>query len=195
MKSFLSILLIGLLAACSSGAGSSSYHTVSGRGMPKTQPDGDASRRVVLVYPYTHETLDTVYFHNGSYDQSALAKIDQLMRDRHVNVAGRIDPELVDYMVDLRKRFNLPADVPFQILSGYRTPQTNARLAISNANVAKESLHMHGWAVDFRIDGVNGKAICEIAKTMQRGGVAFYPEDNHVHVDLGNIRTWHEASN
>ena len=52
---------------------------------------------------------------------------------------------------------------------------------------------MHGWAVDFRIEGVKGKAICEIAKTMQRGGVAYYPEDNHVHVDLGNIRTWHEG--
>jgi len=49
---------------------------------------------------------------------------------------------------------------------------------------------MHGWAVDFRIAHVNGSAICEIAKTMQRVGVAYYPADNHVHVDLGNIRTW-----
>jgi uncharacterized protein YcbK (DUF882 family) len=115
------------------------------------------------------------------------------MRDRHAGVVGKIDPELVDYLVDIRKRLDLPQTVPFQILSGYRTPETNARLAITNGNVAKESLHMRGWAVDFRIDGVSGKAICEIAKTMQRGGVAYYPEDNHVHVDLGNIRTWHEA--
>ena len=78
----------------------------------------------------------------------------------------------------------------FEILSGYRTRATNAKLAFTNGNVAKESLHMHGWAVDFRIPHVDGRAICEIAKTMQRGGVAYYEGDNHVHVDLGNIRTW-----
>jgi uncharacterized protein YcbK (DUF882 family) len=121
----------------------------------------------------------------------AMDQIDRLMRDRHANVVGKIDPELIDYLVDIRTRLGLPQTVVFQILSGYRTPETNARLSISNGNVAKESLHMHGWAVDFRIEGVNGKAICAIAETMQRGGVAYYPEDNHVHVDLGNIRTWH----
>ena len=186
--------LVFLLCACA-GSGSNSYHTVSGRGLPKTQPDSEATRRVVLVYPYTHETLDVVYYHDGAYDQRALKKIDALFRDRHANVAGKIDPELIDYMVDIRTRLALPPTAPFQVLSGYRTPQTNARLAITNGNVAKESLHMHGWAVDFRMAGVNGRAICAIATTMQRGGVAYYPEDNHVHVDLGNIRTWHEARN
>jgi uncharacterized protein YcbK (DUF882 family) len=191
----LALLLLLALCSCSGGASSShgGVHEVSGRGLAKTEPDRDPVRRVILVYPYTHETLDVVYFHDGDYDERVLDKINYLMRDRHANVVGRIDPELVDYLVDIRKRFGLPATAPFQILSGYRTRDTNARLAISNNNVAKESLHMHGWAVDFRMEGVNGKAICEIAKTMQRGGVAYYPKDNHVHVDLGNIRTWHET--
>jgi uncharacterized protein YcbK (DUF882 family) len=194
MKKAFILVLICALCECGGGTReSSSIHKVSGRGMHKTQPDRDPVRRIVLVYPYTKETLNVVYFHDGAYDASSMDKIDRLMRDRHADVAGKIDPELVDYMVDMRKRLSLPENVPFQVLSGYRTPQTNAHLAISNGNVAKESLHMHGWAVDFRIEGVNGKAICEIAKTMQRGGVAYYPEDNHVHVDLGNIRTWHEG--
>ncbi len=193
---FFTLLLVFLLGACggNSGSGGTAYHSVSGRGLPKTTPDADPVRRIVLSYPYTHENLDVVYYHDGSYDSDAMEEIENLMRDRHVNVAGKIDPELVDYMVDIRKRLGLPPEVVFQVLSGYRTRESNTRLAISNANVAKESLHMHGWAVDFRIKDVNGKAICEIAKTMQRGGVAYYPEDNHVHVDLGNIRTWHEAS-
>jgi uncharacterized protein YcbK (DUF882 family) len=188
MKKFLACVALLFLAACSGG---SNTHMVSGRGLPKTQPDAEAVRRIVMVYPYTQEKLDIVYYHHGAYDAAALQKIDYLMRDRHADAVGAIDPELIDYMVDIRKRLSLPSSVPFQLLSGYRTPETNARLAQTNGNVAKESLHMHGWAVDFRIDGVNGKAICEIAKTMQRGGVAYYPEDNHVHVDLGNIRTWH----
>jgi uncharacterized protein YcbK (DUF882 family) len=189
MRRWLSLMLMLLVCACGGGS-TNNYHMVSGRGLPKTQPDGDPTRRIVLTYPYTHETLDEVYFHDGAYDQNVLARINILMRDRHANVVGKIDPELIDYMVDIRKRLGLPPEAAFIVLSGYRTPETNAQLAISNANVAKESLHMHGWAVDFRMEGVNGNAICEIAKTMQRGGVAYYPKDNHVHVDLGNIRTW-----
>lgn len=191
MRYFLVLLMICALGACGgSTSGKSSFRQVSGKGLAKTQPDRDPVRRIVMVYPYTKEQIDVVYFHDGDYDRDAMRKIERLMRDRHDNIAGDIDPELVDYMVDIRKRLGLPATVPFQILSGFRTRDTNEHLAASNGNVAKGSLHMHGWAVDFRIPGVNGKAICEIAKTMQRGGVAYYPEDNHVHVDLGNIRTW-----
>lgn len=188
------LALCVLLAACADGGGDhvKSGAVVSGRGLAKTRPDRQAARRIILEYPHTGEKIDVVYFHDGAYDATRMDKINQLMRDRHAGVAGVIDPELIDYLVDLRTRLGLPPTVVFQILSGYRTRDTNARLALSNGNVAKESLHMHGWAVDFRIVGVNGKALCEIAKTMQRGGVAYYPEDNHLHVDLGNIRTWHE---
>jgi uncharacterized protein YcbK (DUF882 family) len=197
MKKASLLFLICVLCACGghrsfSGQSTPYAQTISGIGMEKTQPDRDPKRRIVLVYPYTGERLDVIYFAKGRHDPAAMKKINTIMRDRHANVAGKIDPELIDYLVDVRKRLSLPENVPFQILSGYRSPRTNARLARNNSNVAKESLHMHGWAVDFRIDGVNGKAICEIAKTMQRGGVAYYPEDNHLHVDLGNIRTWHD---
>lgn len=167
-------------------------HLVSGRGMEKTQPDRVAERRIVLTYPQTKESLNLVYFRKGRYDSAAMKKISWLMRDRHKNAVRAIDPELIDYLVDLRRRLMLPETVPFQILSGYRAPSTNTKLAKNNGNVATESLHMYGWAVDFRIDGVNGRAIAEIAKTMQRGGVAYYPSSNHLHVDLGNIRTWKE---
>ncbi len=192
MKRRAALLLLCALCACGGTREGGASHPVTGRGLAKTQPDRDPVRRIILAYPYTHETLNVVYFHDGHYDDAAMDKIESLMRDRHANVAGKIDVELIDYMVDIRKRLGLPPTATFQILSGYRTPETNAHLAVSNGNVAKESLHKHGWAVDFRMEGVNGKAICEIAKTMQRGGVAYYPKDNHVHVDLGNIRTWHE---
>lgn len=188
------LALGALIALGGCGTDRPAVHQVSGRGMAKTHPDRASTRRIVLIYPYAKETVDVVYYHDGHYDSAAMKKIERILRDRHENVAGDIDPELIDYMVDIRKRLGLPANVPFQVFSGYRSPKTNARLAVSNGNVAKESLHIHGWAVDFRIKNVNGKAICEIAKTMQRGGVAYYPEDNHVHVDLGNIRTWHEKN-
>lgn len=184
------------LAACgggvSKGTAPKSDRFAAAYSLEKTHPDRLNSRRIVFVETHSGEKLDTVYFHDGTYDQKELKKINYLFRDRHANVVGDIDPELIDYLVDIRTRLGLPSSVTFDLLNGYRTRATNAAMSRSNKNVAIESLHIHGWAVDFRIPGVDGRAICEIAKTMQRGGVADYPNDNHVHVDLGNIRTWHE---
>ena len=193
-SSFLiSLLLLLTLSACGSmGMGGNSGNMVSGHGLPKTRPDPVAERYISLLHPHSGERLNVTYYHDGHYDANIMNKINLLFRDRHADVAGEIDPELIDYLVDIRTRLGLPPTVVFEILSGYRTRETNEKLAFTNGNVAPESLHMHGWAVDFRISHVNGSAISEIAKTMQRGGVSYYASDNHVHVDLGNIRTWHE---
>lgn len=202
MKYLALMAMIMLLAACgwaSGHGGRAASSTASGGNafaaaysMPKTRPDQLPQRHIVLLHPESGERLDAVYFHNGAYDKTVLHKINVLFRDRHAGVVGPIDPELIDYMVDIRTRLGLPDDIVFEILSGYRTRATNEKLAWHNAQVAKESLHMHGWAVDFRVSHLDGRAICEVAKTMQRGGVAYYPADNHVHVDLGNIRTWRQ---
>jgi uncharacterized protein YcbK (DUF882 family) len=197
---FFAVLFCALslcLAACGGFNGGGNSTPKSDRfqasyGLEKTKPDPIASRRIVFLETHSGEKLDTVYYHEGHYDVRELRKINYLFRDRHANVVGEIDPELIDYLVDIRTRFNLPSSVTFEVLNGYRTPATNAMMSRTNKNVAIESLHIHGWAVDFRIPGVDGRAICEIAKTMQRGGVAYYPKSNHIHVDLGNIRTWHE---
>lgn len=181
-------LMVLFVAAC--GGGAPSGKLVRQHGGPKTRPDVAAERLIVLTHPQSGERLALTYYKNGKYDAASMAAINRLFRDRHNDTIGAIDPELIDFLVDIRTRLALPPTVAFEILSGYRCPATNAALARANGKVAKESLHIHGWAVDFRVAGVNGSAIAEIAKTMQRGGVSFYPEDNHVHVDLGNIRTW-----
>jgi uncharacterized protein YcbK (DUF882 family) len=188
----LMLALVLALAGCGGDGTVSGEHgrLMTGRGLAKTRPDPLQERRIVLLHPQSGERLNARYYHDGHYDEAVLGQINELFRDRHAHVVGTIDPELIDYLVDIRTRLNLPPSVVFEILSGYRTPETNATLALHNGNVAKESLHIHGWAVDFRIAHVDGRAICAIAETMQRGGVAYYPKDNHVHVDIGNIRTW-----
>jgi uncharacterized protein YcbK (DUF882 family) len=182
-------LFLLLLASCSGGAAPTGK-LVRQYGGPKTRPDNASERTIVLANARGGEKLILTYFHDGNYDPEAMAAINRLFRDRHNNAVGKIDPELIDFLVDIRTRLALPPTIVFEILSGYRCPATNAALAQTNNHVARESLHIHGWAVDFRISAVNGSAIAEVAKTMQRGGVSFYPGDNHVHVDLGNIRTW-----
>lgn len=191
MKRYLVFFCLVLLAGCGGGSGSS-HRELIGQGMPKTRPDSLAFRSIILLQPESRERIDALYFHDGHYDKAALHAIDHLFRDRRTGTMGVIDPELIDFLVDIRTRLSLPPTVTFEILSGYRTRESNALLARRNGNVASESLHMHGWAVDFRIAGVDGRAIAAIAKTMQRGAAVYYPGSNHVHVDLGNIRTWHE---
>jgi len=187
----LGLLVLVLLAACGGLAGSGSGgKLVKQYGGTKTRPDEVPTRSIVLLHPQSGERVNQTYYANGRYKPEVMAAIDHLFRDRHTNEVYKIDPELIDYLVDIRTRLGLPPGVTFEILSGYRSPETNAKLKLTNGNVAKESFHMRGWAVDFRVPKVNGKAIAEIAKTMQRGGVSYYPSDNHVHVDLGNIRTW-----
>lgn len=192
----LAFVAIGL-GACTGGRGKTpapgkpyAGKLVKQHGGQKTRPDPLEKRFIVLAYTRTKEKISLTYYHDGDYDPAAMHKIRALMRDRHTNEIGPIDPELIDFLVDIRNRLSLPATVTFDILSGYRSRATNETLRATNGQVAKESLHMYGYAVDFRVQGVSGGALAEIAKTMQRGGVSFYPSDNHVHVDIGNIRSW-----
>jgi len=192
----LAVLCVFFLAACGGSAGHGSYDhgELIGVGMPKTHPDPLVQRSIVFLQPESGERLTAVYFHDGHYDLTVLRAIDRLFRDRRANATAKIDPELIDFLVDIRTRLDLPPSVTFEVLSGYRTPESNILLAQHNSNVAIESLHTRGWAVDFRIPGVDGRAIAAVAKTMERGAAVFYPGSNHVHVDIGNIRTWHEKS-
>jgi len=188
------LVLLFALTGCFQSAAPSKPH-MSGKlvkqyGGEKTRPDKLAIRSIVLLHPKSGEKLNVTYYTHGRYNPEIMMAINHLFRDREANKIGEIDPELIDYLVDIRTRLGLPPTVVFEILSGYRSPESNEKLRATNSQAAKDSLHLHGWAVDFRIKSVNGSAIAEIAKTMQRGGVSYYPSDNHVHVDLGNIRTW-----
>ena len=149
-----------------------------------------AQRFISLRYPPTGEAVAVNYVKNYRYDAAAMAQIDRIFRDRHTDEVIAIDPQLIDFIADLRDRIGLPETVTFDITSGYRSPESNARLALTNHSVARESWHTKGKAVDLRVPYLTGKAMAEVAKTMQRGGVAFYPRTGHVHIDTGGVRTW-----
>ncbi len=147
-------------------------------------------RRVVLVHPQSNERLDTIYFHNGGYDPRAMEKVRLMLRDRNTGESLAIDPLLMDFVFDLLFRTGLPPTTEVTMLSGYRSPKTNAQLIRDGRPAARESFHLQGKALDFRLATLPGPAMAEIAKTMQRGGAAFYPRSNHTHIDTGPVRTW-----
>lgn len=137
---------------------------------------------------HTTESLKTVYWHRGDYVPSALDEINRVLRDHRTDETHEIDPRLLDLLCDLRLR--LDTRETFQIISGYRSPATNALLHANSDGVATRSLHMDGKAIDIRIPGRALSLLRKTALSIKAGGVGYYPSSNFVHVDVGRVRSW-----
>ena len=146
------------------------------------------AKMIALQNPHTGDNLRLTYFERGLYIEDALQEIDYMLRDFHTGDIHPIDPALLDQLYELKLRLGVSR--PFNVISGYRSPATNASLRRHSDGVARNSLHMQGRAVDIRLDGYDAKIIRDAALVMQRGGVGYYPESNFVHLDTGSIRTW-----
>jgi uncharacterized protein YcbK (DUF882 family) len=137
---------------------------------------------------HTGESLDLVYWAEGRYLADATQRIEYLLRDFRNNKVHPIDPRLLDLLTALRGRLN--TDAAFQVISGYRSPETNAMLRRTTEGVAGNSLHLQGQAIDIRIPGRSLGAIHRTALALQMGGVGYYPRSDFVHVDVGRVRQW-----
>jgi uncharacterized protein YcbK (DUF882 family) len=110
------------------------------------------------------------------------------LRDFRSGDVAPIDRQLLDLLVELHRRSG--SRKPFQIISGYRSPKTNAVLASASSGVAKHSMHMEAKAIDIRLSDVMLRDLRDTAIGMQAGGVGFYPRSDFVHVDTGRVRRW-----
>jgi uncharacterized protein YcbK (DUF882 family) len=146
------------------------------------------SKMISLQNQHTGDRLRLTYFERGLYIEDALQEIDYVLRDYHTGDVHPIDPALLDQLYDLKLRLGVSR--PFNVISGYRSPETNANLRRHSDGVAKNSLHMQGRAVDIRLEGYDVRTIRDAALSMQRGGVGYYSASNFVHLDTGDIRTW-----
>ena len=145
-------------------------------------------RRAVLDNLHTGERFNEVYYANGSYLPDALAEATRVMRDWRTGDEHFIDPTLFDALNAIRGRVESRA--PFQIISGYRSPRTNAMLRGQGHGVAENSQHLLGKAIDIRIEGVDLRNLKNAALDLGAGGVGYYPSSNFVHVDTGRVRQW-----
>ena len=145
-------------------------------------------RRAFLHNLHTGETLDEVYFAAGRYVPGALAEAMRVLRDWRDGEEHLMDPQLFDLLHSLRAKTESSA--PFQIISGYRSPATNARLHAESHEVAAKSQHMFGKALDIRIEGVDLDRLHQAALSLKAGGVGYYPRSDFVHVDVGPLRQW-----
>ncbi|WP_417252579.1 YcbK family protein [Castellaniella sp.] len=146
-------------------------------------------RELAMDHTHTHEKIDLTYAVGSRYVPQALVDLNHFLRDHYSGLVGHMDPGVYDIMHAVR--IALAARAPYQIISGYRAPQTNERLRTTRGGgVAKRSLHMVGKAVDLRIPGVPLEELRDAALALKAGGVGYYPGSAFVHIDTGKVRSW-----
>jgi uncharacterized protein YcbK (DUF882 family) len=137
---------------------------------------------------HTGEKLNIDYWTSGQYIPGALSTINHLLRDYRNEEVHIIDPRLLDLLNRLHT--TLGSAMPFQVISGYRSPATNALLHAESHGVAAKSLHMQGMAIDIRLADRRLEDLHIAAQAMRNGGVGYYPASDFVHVDVERVRYW-----
>ncbi len=138
---------------------------------------------------HTSERLTLPYFADGSYIGDSLARLETFLRDFRTGQQHPIDPRLFDLLHHLRQ--STRAKGPFQVISGYRSPATNAMLhETGGGGVALHSMHLQGRAIDVRVSDVKTTVLRDAAKELRQGGVGYYRDLDFVHVDTGRVRAW-----
>ncbi|MGJ0515101.1 MAG: YcbK family protein [Methylomicrobium sp.] len=157
-------------------------------GHPASHPHASEFKTLAFEHTHTGDKLKLTYFERGRYIEEALHEINYLLRDFRTDAVHPIDTALLDQLFILKQILGVKK--PFHIISGYRSPLTNAQLRKHSSGVAEHSFHMQGRAIDIRVEGLSTKTIRRAALTMAQGGVGYYPRDNFVHLDTGRFRTW-----
>ncbi|GMQ79717.1 MAG: DUF882 domain-containing protein [Thermodesulfobacteriota bacterium] len=148
-----------------------------------------ASKRSLFLYnTHTGQKLDVCYYAQDQYQSEALKKINDILRDHRTGEIKPIRKELLNLLHSISKNLDRPPR--FHIISGYRSPETNARLRINNKSVSKHSLHMKGEAADIRVPGCDTRWLRNVCMQLKAGGVGYYPKSDFVHVDIGPVRHW-----
>lgn len=137
----------------------------------------------------TGEKLVSKFIYGKGFNPKDFKKINYLMRDRRTNLIHNMDPKLFDKFYKIQNKLGL-RNCELSIICGYRSPRTNATLHRRSNQVAVNSYHMRGQAIDFRIDCTSLAKVRDVAKSLKNGGVGYYPRSNFIHIDTGPVRDW-----
>ena len=145
-------------------------------------------RTLSFYNTHTGEKLSTCYWAEGKYVAEGVRDINNILRDHRTGDVYDMDQGLLDLLYLLQER--VESQQTFQIISGYRSPKTNAMLSSKSSGVAKRSYHMQGKAIDIRLNGCDLKQLHKAALSLKAGGVGYYPSSDFIHVDVGRVRRW-----
>lgn len=149
---------------------------------------GGDIRRIKMYSGRTGEKIDMIYWVEGKYIKEAVKEVHYFMRDWRTDGVKFIDLRTIDIMAASHNL--LDVSEPYMLLSGYRSPKTNAMLRSRSRGVAKNSLHMKGQAADLRLASRSVSQMARAASSCRAGGVGSYSGSNFVHMDCGPVRGW-----
>lgn len=172
-------LCAGLVASVATPAFASAPAILSGRGK---------FRSLKLNIQRTGEKINTVYWIDGEYIPEAVDAISYILRDWRLDAVKPFAPATLDILSAAHRMLECPD--PIEIISGYRTEQTNAMLRSRSRGVARNSYHIKAMAVDLRIPSRSVRQIAAAGKALSAGGVGAYSRSNFVHLDSGPVRDW-----
>ncbi len=156
--------------------------------MAKSTLDLIDNKELHLYNIHTGEFVKTTFKQQGQFNEDGLAQLDHLLRDHRSGESTLISRTLLEDIHSLQQMFK--PNQAIEIISGYRSPKTNAKLRAMGHNVAKRSLHMQGKAIDIRIPGASLRQVRKAALALKSGGVGYYPKSGFIHLDVGRVRQW-----
>lgn len=157
-------------------------------GVPRNLFALAASRSLSFYNTHTGERLVVEYFSGGNYIADALKEVNWFLRDFRTGGVHEIDPGVLDILTKVHDLTG--SSRPFDVISGYRSPETNAMLRKRSREVASGSLHQVGKAIDVRLPGVALTKVRDAGLSLGLGGVGYYRRSDFVHLDTGRVRRW-----
>lgn len=170
------------------GAAAFSVSTPSFSAAPAVLKGAGNFRSLKLINHRTDERLNTVYWVDGQYIPEALDAFNYILRDWRQEAIKPIDRRTIDIAAAVYRL--LDTTEPLEIVSGYRSPKTNAMLRSRSRGVARNSYHLKGMAIDMSIAGRTVRQMSAAALSLKAGGVGSYSRSSFTHVDCGPVRNW-----
>jgi uncharacterized protein YcbK (DUF882 family) len=154
---------------------------------PLTGDTNDA-RSLSFFHTHTRDQLEVTYFRNGNYLPGAMEQLSIFLADWRDGAQFEIDPKLMDVLWEIQRVTGHRET--FEVISAYRSENTNRALRNSSKGVAQNSQHLHGKAIDVRLRGLDTRSLRDTALKLELGGVGYYERSDFVHVDTGRVRRW-----
>jgi uncharacterized protein YcbK (DUF882 family) len=145
-------------------------------------------RQLSFYHTHTSESLTVTYYRDGEYLAPALTELNHFLRDFRTDDVTSMDPAVFDILHDIQIASGSMGT--YEIISAYRSPETNEMLRGNSNGVARNSQHLLGKAIDVRLTDLDTAALHDVALSLQRGGVGYYDKSDFVHVDTGRVRQW-----
>jgi len=179
--------LLAGLGAAAIGGGTARADVLGYGDVPSPVPPVMAPRdRWLWLQNNAGEEVAVAYRTGQDYNIHALVRLQALFRDLRQDAPGPIPGLLLDMLSLVQERLGYTR--PLRLISGYRTPQTNAMLPYAAPN----SLHMRGMAADIVVRGMSQADVCSHAMLLSNHlgfmGIGWY--GSFTHIDIGPKASW-----